>query len=156
MKPSAKYLGSACERVEDAALLTGGGRYLDDLPLPIGTLYAAVVRSPIAHGKIISVDIDSALQIKGGRAILTIKDVQAWSNPLVVAVKTPMRQWILASEYVRYVGEPIAVVIAESRALAEDGVERVVLNIQPLPAVVDVDVALTDASIILHKDIGSN
>ena len=156
MKPSAKYLGSACERVEDAALLTGGGRYLDDLPLPIGTLYAAVVRSPIAHGKIISVDIDSALQIKGVRAILTIKDVQAWSNPLVVAVKTPMRQWILASEYVRYVGEPIAVVIAESRALAEDGVERVVLNIQPLPAVVDVDVALTDASIILHKDIGSN
>lgn len=112
--------------------------------------------APHCAWKIISVDIDSALQIKGIRAILTIKDVQAWSNPLVVAVKTPMRQWILASEYVRYVGEPIAVVIAESRALAEDGVERIVLNIQPLPAVVDVDVALTDASIILHKDIGSN
>ena len=156
MKTSSNYLGKACERVEDIALLTGGGRYLDDLPLPVGTLYAAVVRSPIAHGKIISVDIEPALQIKGVRAILTIDDVQAWSNPLVVAVKTPMRQWVLANEYVRYVGEPIAVVIAESRALAEDGVEKVELNIQPLPAVVDVDIALSDTSIILHKDIGSN
>ncbi|WP_216861251.1 MULTISPECIES: molybdopterin cofactor-binding domain-containing protein [unclassified Polynucleobacter] len=156
MKTSSNYLGKACERVEDTALLTGEGRYLDDLPLPVGTLYAAVVRSPIAHGKILSVDIGSALQLKGVRAILTIEDVQAWSNPLVVAVKTPMRQWVLANEYVRYVGEPIAVVIAESRALAEDGVERVALDIQPLPAVVDVDIALTDASIVLHKDIGSN
>ncbi len=156
MKTSSNYLGKACERVEDIALLTGGGRYLDDLPLPVGTLYAAVVRSPIAHGKIISVDIEPALQIKGVRAILTIDDVQAWSNPLVVAVKTPMRQWVLANEYVRYVGEPIAVVIAESRALAEDGVEKVELNIQPLPAVVDVDIALSDTSIILHQDIGSN
>ena len=64
LKPSANYLGRSCERVEDVALLTGGGRYLDDLPLPIGTLYAAVVRSPIAHGKIISVDIEQALQIR--------------------------------------------------------------------------------------------
>jgi 2-furoyl-CoA dehydrogenase large subunit len=156
LKTSSNYLGKACERVEDIALLTGGGRYLDDLPLPVGTLYVAVVRSPIAHGKILSVDVGPALQLKGVRAILTIDDVQAWSNPLVVAVKTPMRQWVLANEYVRYVGEPIAVVIAESRALAEDGVERVVLDIQPLPAVVDVDVALTETSIVLHKDIGSN
>jgi 2-furoyl-CoA dehydrogenase large subunit len=125
LKTSSNYLGKSCERVEDTALLTGGGRYLDDLPLPVGTLYAAVVRSPIAHGKIVSVDIESALQLRGVRAILTIDDVQAWSNPLVVAVKTPMRQWVLANEYVRYVGEPIAVVIAESRALAEDGVETV-------------------------------
>ena len=156
MKKSSNYLGKSGERVEDSALLTGGGRFLDDLPLPVGTLYAAVVRSPIAHGKIISVDAESALQVKGVRAILTIEDVQNWSNPLVVAVKTPMRQWVLANEYVRYVGEPIAVVIAESRALAEDGVERVVLNIQPLPAVVDVDDALADTSVVLHKDIGSN
>jgi len=156
LETSSNYLGKSYERVEDTALLTGGGRYLDDLPLPVGTLYAAVVRSPIAHGKIISVDVESALQLRGVRAILTIDDVQAWSDPLVVAVKTPMRQWVLANEYVRYVGEPIAVVIAESRALAEDGVEKVVVSIQPLPAVVDVDVALTDASIVLHKDIGSN
>jgi len=156
LKTSSNYLGKAYERLEDAALLTGGGRYLDDLPLLVGTLYAAVVRSPIAHGKIVSVDTESALQLRGVRAILTIDDVQAWSNPLVVAVKTSMRQWVLANEYVRYVGEPIAVVIAESRALAEDGVEKVVLNIEPLPAVVDVDIALSDASIVLHQDIGSN
>ena len=136
--------------------MTGAGRYLDDLPLPIGTLYAAIVRSPIAHGKILSVDIHEALEIAGVRAVLTIEDVQSWSNPLVVAVKTPMRQWVLADQFVRYVGEPIAVVIAESRALAEDGAEKVQVNIQPLPAVVDVDAALMDDAVILHADMGSN
>jgi len=65
LKISANYLGKACERIEDIALLTGGGRYLDDLPLPVGTLYAAVVRSPIAHGKIISVDAEQGLKISG-------------------------------------------------------------------------------------------
>jgi 2-furoyl-CoA dehydrogenase large subunit len=150
------HLGRPHERVEDAALLTGAGRYLDDLPLPIGTLYAAIVRSPIAHGKILSVDIHEALEIAGVRAVLTIEDVQSWSNPLVVAVKTPMRQWVLADQFVRYVGEPIAVVIAESRALAEDGAEKVQVNIQPLPAVVDVDAALMDDAVILHADMGSN
>ena len=156
MNPGANYVGQAHERVEDVALLTGAGRFLDDLPLPVGTLYAAVVRSPIAHGKIIAVDVAPALRVKGVRAVLTVEDVQAWSNPLVVAVKTPMRQWVLASEFVRYVGEPIAVVVAESRALAEDGVEKVVVNIQPLPAVVDVDIALQVDATVLHQGIGSN
>lgn len=154
--PSQNYLGKASERIEDSALLTGGGRYLDDLPLPAGILHAAVVRSPIAHGKIISVDTSDALKVRGVRAVLTIEDVKAWSNPLVVAVKTPMSQWVLASDIVRYVGEPIVVVIAESRALAEDAAERVLVNIEPLPAVVDVDMAIQDEAIILHKDIGTN
>ncbi|WP_062308905.1 xanthine dehydrogenase family protein molybdopterin-binding subunit [Polynucleobacter sinensis] len=150
------HLGSPHERVEDGALLTGAGRYLDDLPLPIGCLHAAIVRSPIAHGKILSVDASEALGISGVRAVLTIEDVQGWSNPLVVAVKTPMRQWVLADQFVRYVGEPIAVVIAESRALAEDGVEKVQVNIEPLPAVVDVDMALHEDAVVLHEDMGSN
>ena len=129
MEQTTHHLGTPSQRVEDSALLTGAGRFLDDLPLPVGTLYAAVVRSPIAHGKILSVDVSQALKIQGVRGVLTIDDVQAWSNPLVVAVKSPMRPWVLADEYVRYVGEPIAIVIAESRALAEDGVESIALNI---------------------------
>jgi 2-furoyl-CoA dehydrogenase large subunit len=156
LEQTTHYLGKASQRVEDSALLTGGGRFLDDLPLPVGTLYAAIVRSPIAHGKILSIDVSPALKIKGVRGVLTIDDVQAWSNPLVVAVKSPMRLWVLAHEFVRYVGEPIAIVIAESRALAEDGAEGVVLNIQPLPAVVNVDEALKSDSVILHKDIVNN
>lgn len=156
MKPVNNYLGSPIERIEDNALLTGAGRYIDDLPLPVGTLYAAVVRSPIAHGKIIDIDTSPALTVKGVRAVLTINDVQEWSNPLVVAVKTPMKQWVLAYEYVRYVGEPIAVVIAESRALAEDGAEKVIVNIDPMTAITDVDVAIQDGNVILHKEIGSN
>ncbi len=155
MTPSPN-IGQPAQRVEDNALLTGSGHFLDDLPLPVGTLYAAVVRSPIAHGKIASVDVSGAMQIPGVRAVLTIEDVQEWSNPLVVAVKTPMRQWVLAANYVRYVGEPLAMVIAESRALAEDGVEKVVVNIEPLPAVVDVDAAIKEDAIILHSDMGSN
>ena len=156
MNPANNYLGSPIERIEDNALLTGAGRYMDDLPLPVGTLYAAVVRSPVAHGKIIDIDISSALTVKGVRAVLTISDVQEWSNPLVVAVKTPMKQWVLAHEYVRYVGEPIAIVIAESRALAEDGVEKVFVNIDPITAITDVDIALQDDAVILHKEIGGN
>lgn len=156
LNTTTSYLGTPYERVEDNALLTGAGRYIDDLPLPVGTLYIAVVRSPIAHGKIVDVDVSQALQVKGVRAVLTIEDVQKWSNPLVVAVKTPIKQWVLAHEYVRYVGEPIAVVIAESRALAEDGVEKVTVNIDPLPAVTDVDVALQNDAVILHQEIGSN
>jgi len=152
---SFNHLGRSTQRVEDTALLTGAGRYIDDLPLAIGTLHLAVLRSPISHGKIISVDVDPAFEIHGVRAVLTIEDVKAWSNPLVVAVKTPMKQWALANEYVRYVGEPIAVVIAESRALAEDGVEKIQLNIEPLPALVDIDEALT-SSIILHKEMSGN
>lgn len=156
LKTSSPYLNTAYPRVEDAALLTGSGSYIDDLPLPVGTLYAAIVRSPVAHGNIISIDAQSALNIEGVRAVLTINDVQQWSNPLVVAVKTPIRQWVLAHEVVRYVGEPLAVVIAESRALAEDGVEQVLVNITPLPAVVDVDEALQEGVTILHPEVGSN
>lgn len=156
MKTTTNYLGSPCERIEDNALLTGGGRYIDDLPLSVGTLYAAIVRSPVAHGKITNVDISQALEVNGVRAVLTIEDVQKWSGPLVVAVKTPMKQWVLAHEYVRYVGEPIAVVIAESRALAEDGVEKIVVDIDPLSAVTDLDKALQDDTVVLHQEIGSN
>ena len=89
MKPSDPLLSSRPSnpsdllRVEDGYLLTGKGQFLDDLPSPPGLLHAAVVRSPIAHGTITSVDAQAALALKGVRAVLLAEDVVAWSQPFV-------------------------------------------------------------------------
>src|SRR5690606_33471762 len=135
---------------------TGRGQYGDDQPLKSGTLHAAIVRSPHAHARIVRVDARAALSVPGVRAVLTPEDVVAWSRPFVVGVKQPMEQWALAQDKVRYVGEPVAVVIAESRYLAEDGADRVVVDYETLPAVVDVAAAAEPQATVLHEKVGSN
>ena len=149
-------LGQAIERIEDAALLRGAGKYMDDLPIYPGTLYAAVVRSPLPHAKIISIDASKAMALKGVREILLPEDIAKFSKPLLGAVKSEMRQWVLAMDRVRYVGEPIAMVLAESRALAEDGAELVEIEYDSLPALVDVKKAIQDDAIILHPGTAGN
>ena len=104
------FLGQAIERVEDSALLRGAGRYIDDLPIHPGTLYAAIVRSPLPHANIISIDASKAKALKGVYEVLLPEDVKRLSKPLLGAVKSEMRQWVLAMDRVRYVGEPIAMV----------------------------------------------
>jgi 2-furoyl-CoA dehydrogenase large subunit len=155
-KLNSPLLGQAIERIEDAALLRGAGKYMDDLPIYPGTLYAAVVRSPLPHAKIISIDASKALALKGVREILLPEDIAKFSKPLLGAVKSEMRQWVLAMDRVRYVGEPIAMVLAESRALAEDGVELVEIEYESIPALVDVKKAIQDDAIILHPGTASN
>lgn len=151
-----KFLRSPQERLEDAALLSGAGRYMDDLPVHAGTLYAAVVRSPYAHAEVKSIDTAKALQLPGVRGVLTRADACAWSAPFVVGVKSPMEYWCLAMDRARYVGEPVAVVIAESRALAEDGAELVEVDYQPLPVTTDAQQALQSDAPVLHAAVGSN
>jgi 2-furoyl-CoA dehydrogenase large subunit len=153
-KPSAHL--DALSRIEDAYLLRGEGQFVDDLPTPSGTLYAAIVRSPVAHGEIRAVRTERAAALNGVVAILTIQDIEQWSAPFIVSVKTPIRQWCLAKDRVRYVGEPIAVVIASSRAIAEDGVELVDCDIAPFPAVVDSRSALLPDTTVLHEELGTN
>ena len=143
-------------RVEDGYLLTGKGQFIDDLPSPLGLLHAAVVRSPIAHGKITSVDIRAASVLKGVRTVLLAEDVLAWSQPFVVSVRKTLNHYCLAIDRVRYVGEPIAVVVAESRAVAEDGAALVEVLFEPLNAVVDIKEALDEGSPLLHPEVGSN
>ena len=143
-------------RIEDGYLLRGQGNFLDDLPTPSGTLFAAIVRSSIAHGKILAVREQAALEIPGVRAVLLPSEVQAWSDPFVVSIKSPVKQWSLAVDVVRYVGEPIAVVIAESRAAAEDGVDAVEVDYEPFDVLIDPREALSDAAIKLHPELGSN
>ena len=114
------WCGQSIERVEDAALLTGRGRFIDDLGEKPGTLHAAILRSPHAHARIVKITTDAARQAPGVAAVLTGDDVTKLSASLVVGVKAPLECWPIAVGRVRYVGEPVAVVVAADRYLAED------------------------------------
>lgn len=153
---STAFVGQRLERLEDAALLTGRGVYADDVGVKPGTLQAAVLRSPHAHATVRSIDIGAALQLRGVRAILTGDDVQRWAQPFVVGVKQPMQHWALAVDRVRYVGEPVAVVVAEDRYIAEDALDLIHVDYEVRPAVVEIDVALSGESPLLHDAVGSN
>src|SRR4029077_6743706 len=117
------WVGRSIARVEDAALLSGRGRFIDDLGIPPGTLHAAILRSPHAHADIVSIDIETARQASGVAAVLTGAQVRRLTTSLVVGVKAPVECWPIAVERVRYVGEPVAVIVAGDRALAEDAAE---------------------------------
>jgi 2-furoyl-CoA dehydrogenase large subunit len=150
------HLGRSMERLEDAAILTGQGRYGDDIAIKSSTLHAAVLRSPHAHAEINSIDISAALAQKGVHAILTGDDIRQWSRPFVVGVKSPMEHWSLAMDRIRYSGEPVAVVIAESRELAEDGLEYIKVDYTPLSPVTSIEAAIADDAPILHPNVGTN
>src|ERR1700677_3018516 len=101
----AGQLGKPMLRKEDPALLSGRGRYADDFPVPVGTLHAHVVRSPHAHAEIVRIDVKAAQAHEGVWAVITGDDIKKLSEPFLSVVKSPIRQWSLAVERVRYVGE---------------------------------------------------
>ncbi|MDI4232605.1 molybdopterin-dependent oxidoreductase [Bradyrhizobium sp. Arg237L] len=150
------WVGRSIERVEDAALLTGRGRFIDDLGTPPGTLHAAILRSPHAHADIVSVDAEAARHAPGVAAVLTGEQVKALTSSLVVGVKAPVECWPIAIERVRYVGEPVAVVIASDRARAEDAIELINVEYQPRAAVVDPLAALAADAPVLHDGFPGN
>lgn len=147
---------SRLARIEDGALLTGQGRFLDDLdPLP-GTLVAAVVRSPHAHARIRSVDLEAARRMPGVAAVIGPEEVLATLKPFPLSVKTPHPYFPTATDKTRFVGEPVAVVVASDRYLAEDAAELVEIEYEPLPAVVRTDLAMQDDAPLLHEESESN
>ncbi|WP_170942298.1 molybdopterin cofactor-binding domain-containing protein, partial [Noviherbaspirillum denitrificans] len=150
------HVGRPMRRIEDASLLTGRGQYGDDVGVKPGTLHAAVVRSPHAHAVLGRIDTRQAASAPGVRAVLTGKDIADWSRPFVVGVKSPMEMWALAMDRVRYVGDPVAVVIAESRYLAEDAADLITVEYTPLPAVTSIDEAIREDATVLHEVVGSN
>ncbi|EIF31085.1 aerobic-type carbon monoxide dehydrogenase, large subunit CoxL/CutL-like protein [Burkholderia sp. Ch1-1] len=151
-----RHLGRPMQRLEDPAILTGRGRYGDDIGVRPGTLHAAILRSPHAHAELVSIDTDAAAKLPGVRAILTRDDLRAWSRPFVVGVKSPMEQWALAMDRVRYVGEPVAVVLAQSRAIAEDALDLLKVEYATLDPVTSIEQAASDQSPVLHEKVGSN
>jgi 2-furoyl-CoA dehydrogenase large subunit len=131
-------------RVEDDALLRGEGRFLDDLVPVARTFHAAVVRSQLAHARI-EVDATAALALPGVVGVLTGADVARLSRPFPAGIESGMPQYAAAIDTVRYVGEPIAVVVARDRYLAEDAAELVEVDYDPLDAVLDPVAAAADA-----------
>ena len=152
----AGYVGRAVERVEDAALLTGTGVFADDIAVKAGTGHAAFLRSPHAHATIREIDARKAEAFEGVYAVVTGEDVRAWSKPFIVSVKQPMEHWCLATDRVRYVGEPVAIVVAEDRYVAEDALDLIEVDYQPLAAVVDPEAASGADAPVLHDAVGTN
>lgn len=150
------HVGQSLERFEDHALLSGRGQFIDDLGVKPGTLYAAILRSPHAHARLIAINSEKANQLPGVRAIITRDDVKRWSAPFVVGVKSPMECWSLAIEKVRYVGEPVAVVVAESRYIAEDALDLIDVEYQALPVIVEIVRASESSAVVLHDAVGGN
>jgi 2-furoyl-CoA dehydrogenase large subunit len=149
-------LGKPVVRKEDPALLSGRGRYADDLPVAAGTLHAHVIRSPHPHADIVRIDASEALAQDGVWAVITGEDARRLTDPFLVALKAPVHQWSLAVGRARYVGEPVALVVAENRYLAEDAAELVQIEYAPLPAVVDPVEACKPQSPLLHAEAKTN
>ena len=149
-------IGRRQPRIEDDALLQGRGRYADDLAVAPGTLHAAVLRSPHAHARLVDLDASPALAMPGVHAILTGEDIKRWARPFPVGVRQPMEHWCLAVDKVRYVGEPVAVVMAESRYLAEDALDAIRVDYRTLPVAVDTEAAIAADAPLLHEGVGSN
>ena len=148
-------LGTDVQRKEDPKMLTVGGEYVDDLKFD-GALHAVFVRSQMAHGTINSIEIDEAVDMPGVVAIYTAADLGIEPNPPSMPMfNAEMKRARLAIDRVRFVGEPIAVVIAETRNQAVDAAEVIWADIDPLPAVVSVQDSIKD-EVLLHPDAGTN
>jgi carbon-monoxide dehydrogenase large subunit len=159
---SANYFGARVTRLEDPALLTGQGRFVGDIALP-GMLHACFVRSPHAHARIRSIDAAAARKMSGVQAVLTANDLPAPMAtahiPMLVQsplIRTPRTQLALARDEVCYVGQTIAVVIAENRYLAEDAAAAVVIDFDVLPAVSDCRAAAAPGAARAHSDHANN
>ncbi len=152
-------IGQPMERVEDLRLLRGKGTYVADV-VREGMLHAVVVRSTVAHGRIRGIDISSALSMPGVHAVITARDLGE-KVPLIPLRLQPLPQLepfcqpMLAHDKVRFVGEPIAVVVADSQAIAEDAHDLVRIDIEPLPAVIDRTTAEAPAA-VLFDEHGTN
>ncbi|HSB41820.1 MAG TPA: xanthine dehydrogenase family protein molybdopterin-binding subunit [Methylomirabilota bacterium] len=157
--PPPRYVGVHVKRVEDPRLLTGQGRFLDDIPLP-GLLHAAFVRSEHAHAMLRRVDPAAARAVAGVELVLTGRDLDGAVAPIRARLDAPgfaATGWpVLASSRVRFVGEAVAVVAAATPYAAADGGARVEVDYEPLPAVPDVDAARAPRACLLHPEHASN
>lgn len=143
-------------RIEDRRLLTGRGRYIDDLPVPRGTVHAAILRSPHGHARISAIDASAALALPGVVAVLTGRDIATVLGPFPNIVRSAPDYRAAAVDRVRYVGEPVAVVLALDRYRAEDGAALVDVDYDPLPAVIDPERATEPDAPQLHEGAPGN
>jgi carbon-monoxide dehydrogenase large subunit len=149
-KPERHALGHRMKRKEDPRFLQGKGRYVDDISMP-GMLYAAIVRSPYPHATIRSIDISQALEVPGVKAVITGQDLEAAGLGWLPTFHGLDKQMVLAIGKVLFQYQEVAAVFAETREAAQDGVEAVQVEYDPLPVVADPFTAKTDA-VVLRPD----
>jgi aerobic carbon-monoxide dehydrogenase large subunit len=159
--PGEKWVGRAIRRKEDPRMITGRGRYVDDMVVH-GMLYMAVVRSTFAHARVTSIDTAAAKAFPGVHGVFTGEDMSDLAAPLPMAwvppgveIKTP-EHWPLARGEVNYVGQGIAVVVGEDKYGVVDAAEQVIVDYEPLPVVIDMEKALEAGSPLVHEHLGTN
>jgi aerobic carbon-monoxide dehydrogenase large subunit len=159
-----RYFGAPVKRNEDHRLLTGQALFVDDVELP-NMLHVAFLRSQVAHARLNSIDVSGALKCPGVVAVYTAEDLGAyWQHGPLLVPPPPIAGIIfnqrthvpLVKDKIRHVGEPLAIVVAESRYLAEDALDEIVVDFEILAAVVDIEEALAKSSVHVHDDLGSN
>ena len=154
--PPFRYIGKHRRAVEHRRFVTGQGRYAADIRLP-GLLHVAIVASPHASARILSIDTAAALAMPGVHAVLTGEEMQPELDPMLPGVDAPeVRRFPLARGIVRYAGEWVVAVVAETRAIAEDAAELVEVEYEPTPHVVDPEAAIHPGAPLVHPAHGSN
>ena len=152
-------VGTPIERLEDFRFLKGRGQYVDDLASE-GMLHAVIVRSPVAHGRIRAIDKRAARACPGVHAVITAADIGSPIPTIPLRQESDpafrdFEQPVIGHDKVRYVGEPVAVILARSQAAAEDALDAMILDIAPLPAVTDCATA-AKADVLLFESAGRN
>ncbi len=159
-----QFFGERIKRNEDPRLLTGQALFTDDVNLP-ELAHVAFVRSPYAHARILDIDVSMALEREGVLAVYTAQSLGDYWRPGPLLVPPPpvknivfnqRTQVPLAKDKVRHVGEPVVMIVAKSRYIAEDAVDEIFVDYEPLPAVVDLEKAVSDDTAFVHDDLGSN
>jgi len=149
------FIGAPMERREDLRFLRGRGEYVDDVAMP-GLLYAVILRSSVAHGRLVSIDASAALKVPGVHSVITGADMPG--GPPIIPMRLqplpefkPFEQPVIVHDKVRYVGEPIAVILAASVAIGEDALGAIAVEIEDLPAVADWQTAAKNQSVLFEK-----
>ncbi len=151
-----KLVGERVKRREDPRLIQGLGTYVDDLKVT-GMLHLAFKRCDIAHGKITSIDTSAAAKMDGVEAVYTGADIAKVLGPMPIGTPFPSPpHYAVAVDTVRYAGEPVAVVVASDRYLARDAADAIVVSYDPLPAVVNLEEAMTGKPALIHADFANN
>ena len=154
---NAKNVGKGVLRFEDLKIIKGIRGYADDIEFA-DQHYAAVLSSPYAHAKIVRIDVSKALQVPGVILILTGKEIKSLTNPMSsrAATKSPTSHYILAVDKVRFMGEPVALVVAKSKYIAADAVSLIEVEYEPLPVVSSIEEALKKDAPLIYPELGSN
>jgi carbon-monoxide dehydrogenase large subunit len=158
----AATLGTPVKRREDPRLITGQATYVDDMKM-VGMLHMSILRSPYGHARIHSIDTEAARNHPGVVAVYTAEDLKGTVGNVPIAVPLPPyidkgmgRRGPLAEGKVRFYGDPVAVVVADSKYTARDAVDLIDVDYEPLPAVIDLEKAMQPDSPLLYEEFGTN